>query len=427
MSVFKYNIDFARELDRNDELKDFRPKFAIPDKKIYMDGNSLGLMPFESKKAVQRVISEWQNLAIGGWLDANPPWFYMAEETGALCSGLVGAEPNEVIACGNTTVNIYSMLSTFYHPEGTKKQILADCLNFPSDIYALRSFLELKSLNPDENLILVPSEDGHKLTEESICDMMTDETALVFLPSVLYRSGQVLDIEKLCREAHKKEIIIGFDCSHSVGAIPHEFAKHGVDFAVWCGYKYLNAGPGSTAFMYINKKHFAKNPGMAGWFGYKKDKQFEMLYDFEHEKSAGGWQISTPPVLSLAPAHASLKLFKEAGIDRIREKSIMLTEYLAFLINNFNSLKTNYKPISPVKPENRTGHLAFSHPEAWRICEALKSRNIIPDYRKPDIIRIAPVALYNTFEEVFKVAEALKAIIDNKEFENFSKDVKSVS
>ncbi len=427
MLEFQNSIDFARKLDSSDELRGCRQKFAMPKGKIYMDGNSLGLMPLESKNAVLRVLDEWENLAIGGWLDANPTWFYLAENTGALCAGLVGANPDEVIACGNTTVNIYSMLSTFYNPEGRKKKILADTLNFPSDIYAIRSFLELKGLNPSEDLILVSSEDGHQLSEAKICEMMTDEIALVFLPSVLYRSGQFLNIETLCREAHKKDIIIGFDCSHSVGAIPHEFSKHNVDFAVWCGYKYLNSGPGSTAFMYINKKHFEKKPGMTGWFGFNKDKQFEMSNDFEHQKSAGGWQISTPPVLSLAPANASLQIFKDLGIDKIRRKSIAMTEYLAFLINDFNNQDDGLKLITPEDSKRRSGHLAYQHKEAWRICEALIKRNIIPDYRKPDIIRIAPISLYNTFEEVWKVAEALKQIIDNKEYEKFSINVKSVS
>ncbi len=428
MCNFEPTLEFARDLDKKDVLASFRNRFIIPENTIYMDGNSLGLMPEDSEASIKRVLNEWKNLAIRGWLEANPPWFYLPEKIGAMCAPLVGGEPEELIVTGSTTVNIYSVLSSFYKPQGKKKKILADKITFPSDIYAIKSFLKLKGMDENTDLVFVDSEDGKTLSEEKICEMMTDEIAIVFLPSVLYRSGQLLDIPYLTKKAHEKNIPIGFDCCHSAGVVPHKFSENGVDFAVWCSYKYLNAGPGASAFIYINKKHFDKTPGMTGWFGYNKEKQFEMSYEFEHEKSAGGWQISTPALLSTAPVEGSLKIFEEAGIERIREKSKMLTSYLVYLINIFNNQQYGYNIGTPIDPEKRSGHIAIEHKtEAWRICEALKNKNIIPDFRMPDIVRIAPVALYNTFEEVWIVARELKKIIDNKEYLKYSENIKSVS
>jgi len=206
---------------------------------------------------------------------------------------LVGAMPEEVVATSSTTVNLHTLVGTFYHPRGKKTKILADELNFPSDIYALESQIRLKGLNPRENLVLIKSRDGRFLEEEDIVEAMKDEVALVLLPSVLYRSGQLLDIEYLARKAGERGIPIGFDCSHSIGAVPHYFNRWGVDFAFWCNYKYMNNGPGGVASLYINKRHFTESSSLAGWWGYRKDKQFEMSLEFEKAEGAGGWQIGT--------------------------------------------------------------------------------------------------------------------------------------
>ncbi len=421
-------LDYAKQLDKVDELRFFRDKFNIPKNTIYVDGNSLGLQPKEAEKCVLRVLEEWKTLGIRGWLESENPWFYLPEKVGNMCAELVGAEKNEVIVTASTTVNIHSVLATFFQPNGNKKKILADSLTFPSDIYAIKSFLKLKGLCPKNDLILIESKDGRTLNEEDIVNNMTDEVALVFLPSVLYRSGQLLDIAYLTKKAHEKNIFIGFDCCHSVGAVPHSFSKDNVDFAVWCSYKYLNSGPGASAFIYINKKHFEKEPGLTGWFGYKKQNQFDMIYDFNHQESAGGWQISTPNMLSLAPIEGSLNIFKEASIQKIRKKSKKLTSYFVDLINSFNNEKYGYSIVTPLEADKRSGHIAISHKtEAWRICEALKERGVVPDFRHPDVIRIAPIALYNTFEDVWTVANILKQIIDNKDYEKYSKKIKAVS
>jgi len=413
----------AHRLDSDDPLKDFRKRFFIPEDTIYMDGNSLGLLSKDAEKVLLRVLDEWKTLGIRGWQEARNPWFYFAERLGGLASSLVGARPEEVVATGTTTVNIHSLVSSFYNPDGKRKKILADDLNFPTDIYALRSQLRLRGCDPEEDLIFASSADDGLLDEEKIVRMMSDDVDLVFLPSVLYRSGQLLDMPFLTREAHKRGILIGFDCSHSVGAIPHQFDAWGVDFAVWCSYKYLNGGPGSTAFLYIHQDHFHREPRIAGWFGYVKEKQFDMLLDFEHQTSAGGWQISSPGILSSSPLEGSLEMMLEAGIENIREKSKRMTSYLIYLVDELLSASPyDFRIGSPRDSEKRGGHVALVRDdEAWRICEALKARGIVPDFRLPNILRIAPVALYNTYHEVWRVVHQIKDIVDTQEYQRFKK------
>ncbi len=425
----KTNRHFAADLDTNDQLKNFRNRFYIPQNKIYFDGNSLGLLSKDAEQSLNRVLDEWKNQAIGGWLNGQRPWFYFAEQIGEMAAKIVGAKPKELILTGTTTVNIHSLISTFYQPNGKKTKILADELNFPSDIYALEGQLKLKGFNPDEHLILAPSKDGNLLDEQKIVELMTDEVAVVFLPSVLYRSGQLLDMEYLTNEAHKRDIFIGFDCSHSAGAVPHHFSNWGVDFALFCSYKYLNGGPGCAAFLYINEKHFDKEPQLPGWFGYKKEKQFDLLIDFEHEKNAGGWQISSPGILGTSPIEGALNITLEAGIENICKKSVHLTSYLICLIEEMlENEHYQFKIITPKNPDQRSGHVAITHSsETYRINEALKARGVVPDFRPPDIIRLAPIALYNTFDEVWQVAHHLKEIVDQKEYLKFSKDKSAIT
>lgn len=228
----------------------------------------------------------------------------------------MGANPEEVIVSGSTTVNLHQLVSTFYKPEGKRTKILADELNFPSDIYALQSQVKLKGFDPEEHLVQVKSADGHTLREEDIVEAMTDEIALIVLPGVLYRSGQVLDMEYLTAEAHKRGIEIGFDLCHSVGSVPHSLSDWDVDFAFWCNYKHLNGGPGSTGGLYVNKRHFGRVPGLAGWFSSRKDKQFDMEHELTAAEDAGAYQIGTPNIFSMAPIIGSLSMFNEAGMEK---------------------------------------------------------------------------------------------------------------
>ena len=431
MDTIKNGIEtgesYSRRLDLEDPLAKFRERFYIPNGGIYVDGNSLGLLCIDSEKSVQNVLDDWRTLGVGGWLGKRP-WFYFAEQIGAMCSSLVGAESDEVVLTGTTTINIHQLVNTFYEPHGSRKKIVADELDFPSDIYALKSILKLRGMNPERDLILAPSVNRHLLEEDDIVRLMDEEVALIFLPSVLYRSGQLLDLHYLTDEAHKRGIPIGFDCCHSVGAVPHYFDKWGVDFALWCGYKYLNGGPGSTAFLYVNKRHFDREPALAGWFGSVKEKQFEMSLRFEHSENAGGWQISSPTILSAAPLEGSLKILLEAGIDAIRTKSLKMTSYLMSLVDDTLSRDPfNFSIGTPREEGRRGGHVAIEHEEAFRITEALRSRGVVADFRAPNIIRIAPIPLYNTFHEIWQVVQHFKEIIEKREYARYSIQGKALS
>jgi len=321
------------------------------------------------------------------------------------------------------------LVSTLYQPSGERTKILADELNFPSDIYALKGQIKMKGLNPQEELILVPSQNGYTLEESDIVERMEEDIALILLPSVLYRSGQLLDMEYLTKEAHRKNIVIGFDCSHSAGAVPHEFDRWGVDFAVFCSYKYLNGGPGSPAFLYLNQKHFGREPMLAGWFGNNKETQFNMSLDFDPARNAGGWQISSPGILSSAPVEGSIDLINQAGIKNIREKSVAMTSYLVYLIQELlQDDPYNFQIVTPLNNENRGGHIAITRKtEAFRINEALKSKGVVPDFRPPGLIRIAPSPLYNSFQDIRQLVQYLKDIIDYREYERFSSEREAIS
>jgi len=428
LDKFETSEDFARKLDSEDQLLHFRSRFHVPKGTIYMDGNSLGLLSRDAENCVLQRLKEWKTLGIRGWLEAKRPWFYLAEDLGAMCSKLVGSQPEEVVCTGTTTINIHQLVHTFYQPDMARKKILADELNFPTDIYALRSIIKLRGQDPVKNLILAPSVNSRYLDEDRIVDLMDEETALVFLPSVLYRSGQLLDMEYLTREAHSRGIMIGFDCSHSVGVVIHYFDKWKLDFALWCSYKYLNGGPGASAFLYLNKRHFGCEPALAGWFGYVKEKQFDMSLRFEHSKRAGGWQISSPAILSSTPIEGAIALILEAGIEAIREKSLQLTSYLMYLVDQtLAGSPYNFNIGTPREASRRGGHVAVEHEKGLRISEALKAKGVITDFRPPNVIRIAPIPLYNTYHEVWKIARQLKAIVDKREYEKTPKTRKAIS
>lgn len=418
---FQPTLEYAQLLDKNDNLSDFRNEFYIKPQSIYMDGNSLGLLSKRAEQTLLEVLEDWKELAIDGWTGGKHPWFFLAEKLSEMSAPLIGATPEEVIVTGSTTVNLHQLVATFYKPAGKRTKILADELTFPSDIYALQSQLRLKGFNPDTHLVRVKSRDGRFLEEEDIIKAMTDEITLIILPTVLYRSGQILDMKRLTTEAHARGILIGFDGCHSVGAIPHSFNEWDVDFAFWCNYKHLNAGPGSVGSLYVNKKHLGKLPGLAGWFSSKKDKQFDMEHTLIPAETAGAFQIGTPHIFSLAPLIGSLEIFQEAGIENIRAKSLMLTQYLMDLVD-YELEGMGFVIGNPREEDRRGGHVSLEHKEAARICKALKKNGVIPDFRAPQIIRLAPIALYNSFEEVWKVIQILKTIMLEKQYEEFSNE-----
>lgn len=413
-------LDYATKLDDQDELRVYRQEFYIQPDTIYMDGNSLGLLSKRAENSVLTLLDSWKQYGIDGWTKGEHPWFYLPEKLSEMCAPLLGASKDEVIITGSTTANLHQLVASFYRPKGIRTKIVADELNFPSDLYAISSQLSLHGFEPEEHMKLVKSRDGHMLQEEDIINAMTDDVALLVLPSVLYRSGQVLDIQMLTKAAHERNIVIGFDLCHSIGSVPHELDKWGVDFAFWCNYKHVNGGPGATGGLYVNSKHFGMKPGLAGWFGSAKEKQFDMSTQMIPGADAGAYQIGTPHILSSAPLLGSLEMFKEVGIDAIREKSLKLTNYMMMLID-LELGEYNFMIANPRESLKRGGHIFLVHEEAARICKALKEHYVIPDFRSPNGIRLAPVALYNSFEDVWRTVQILKIIMEEelyKKYEN---------
>lgn len=416
-------------LDAMDPLATLRDNFHVPPGIIYMLGNSLGLMPKKAEVAARCVLDEWRDLGIGGWLEGTPPWFYLAERNGEAAAGLVGASPDEVICTGTTTFNVHSLVSTFYRPRAGKTKIIGCALDFPTDIYALKSQVGLRGLDWREHLVLISGDHRGIVDEDKIIAAMNEDVSIAQLPSVLYRSGQLLDIERLTTAAKKRGIVIGFDCSHSAGVVPHRFDEWDVDYAVWCGYKYLCGGPGAPGFIYLNKKHFAREPGLAGWFGYVKDRQFELNVDFEHQRSAGGWQVSSPGIIAAAAMAGALEIVNEAGIKQIREKSLRMGEYLMYLVDELLSDPPyRFNILTPRDEARRGGHIALTREEAaLRIKETLYLRSVVADFRPPNVIRLAPSPLFNTYHDIWTVVSRLRAVIDSGEVEDSSSPRKPIT
>ena len=425
---YEVGEDFALRMDAKDQLAGYKNRFYSLGDSIYMDGNSLGLMSVDSERSLIRVMNEWKTQGIKGWGGASMPWIDYPETLGNLMAPFVGGRDGEVVVTGGTTINLHALVSTFYEPEKRRTKIIADELNFPSDLYALAAQVRLKGGDPEEDLVLVKSRDGLTVSEDDIISYMDNDVSLVVLPSVYYRSGQLLDMEKLTREAHERGIVIGFDCAHSVGVVPHRFSEWGTDFAFWCNYKYMNGGPGSVGGLYVNKRHHGEMPGLAGWFGNKRSTMFDMRKEFDPAQTATAWEIGTINMLSAAPIEGSIYMMREAGIENIRDKSLKITGYLMYLIDETLSDKPySFGIATPREPQRRGGHVGVYHEEAWRINQALIKRGVIPDFRPPNIIRLAPVPLYTSYHDVWKVAEHLREVIDSGEYLKYSTDRSTVT
>ena len=411
---------YARERDAADPLADFADRFHLPDE-LYLDGNSLGPVSDAAEQHVDAMLSAWREYGIRGWTESDPPWFTYGESLGDDLAPLLGAAGEECIVTGTTTVNIHTLIGTFLDTldADDDRGVLVNELDFPTDHYAIRAQLRQRGLDPDEHLHLVESRDGRTITTEDIVAAMDErEVGIVFMPSVLFRSGQLLDVEAITEAAHERDMLAGFDLAHSVGVVPHELSAHGVDFAVWCSYKYLNAGPGAVAGLYVNERHFGTMPALAGWWGHDKETQFDLNLTFTPAGDAGAWQISAVPMLSTAPLAGSLELVHEAGIDRIREKSLELTSYLMTLVDE-RLAERGCTVGTPREPERRGGHVAIEHPDAYRLSQALRDRGAIVDFREPNVIRVCPAPLYVGFREVRAFVDLLADLIDERTYEAY--------
>lgn len=417
----------AAELDRADALARWREEFSLPPGAIYLDGNSLGLLPRRAEACARRVLDEWRTLGIAGWTEAQPAWVELAERIAAQLAPLVGAAADEVCVTGSTTGNLHQLLATLFTPTPGRNTILGDELNFPSDAHAIASHLRLRGLDPAQYFREVRSRDGRTLDEADIIAAFTPDVQLAVLPAVLYTSGQLLDVARLTREAHARGIVIGWDCSHSIGAVPHTLAAAGADFAFWCSYKYLNAGPGAVGGLYLHRRHHGRAPGLAGWWGVRMDRRFAMSHAHEAAADASALHVGTPHLLSLAPLQGSLELFAAAGgIAPLRAKSLALTAWLRECVDTL-LVGTGVTIVTPREDHRRGGHLALAHPDAWRLCQALKAAGVVPDFRPPDLIRLAPAAFYTTFADCVEAVQRLREIFATRAHERFATDSASVT
>lgn len=420
--IFENTIAFAKKMDRNDPLSSYRKKFLIPKHNgkpsVYFVGNSLGLQPKETKKYVNEELEDWGNLAVEGHFDGRRPWMHYHKFSKKALAKIVGAKPAEVVAMNQLTVNLHLMMVSFFRPSKERFKIIIEAGAFSSDQYAVESQLKFHKLNPDVALVeLKPRPGEHTLRTDDILQSINDhgdQLALVLLSGVQYYTGQFFDIKKITEAGHRVGAIVGFDLAHAAGNVPLQLHKHNVDFAVWCSYKYLNSGPGGIAGVFVHEKH--KNnpniPRFAGWWGHKENVRFQMKKGFIPMEGADGWQLSNVPVLAGAAHLASLQLFDEVGMTQLRKKSILLTSYLYFLLNDIDSSGDKFEVITPSDANDRGCQLSIlMKKNGKKTFNALVKKGIFTDWREPDVIRAAPVPMYNSFEDVYQFANALSSQI----------------
>jgi len=401
-------------------MRHFRERFLLPLGKdgkplIYFAGNSLGLMPKAARKIVEQELDNWAELAVDAHHRAGTPWYSYHETFREPTARLIGAQPNEVICMNSLTVNLHLMLVTFYGPTKSRNKILAEEPAFPSDTYAIKSQIIHRRLDPKDALILArPRKGEFTVRTEEIVDLIErhrDRLAVVMIGAVNFFTGQLFDIEKITTVAQKHGIVVGFDLAHAIGNLPLALHAWNVDFAVWCSYKYLNAGPGAVAGAFVHERHATntKLPRLAGWFGNDPNTRFRLHLEpeFIPVPSADGWQISNPPIFSMAPLRASLSIFDEAGgMEPLRAKSIKLTGYLQFLLEQAGS--NRFTIITPREANERGCQLSIlAHEHPKELFRKLQAAGIKCDFREPNVIRVAPTPLYNTFHEVWRFARIL--------------------
>lgn len=413
---YQQSLSFARQLDRQDPLKKFRQQFLIPPvngkPSIYFCGNSLGLEPRSVKKYLLEELEDWAKLGVEGHLHGKRPWLYYHHLTKKPLARLVGAKPSEVVAMNQLTVNLHVMLSTFYRPTSNRFKILTEAGAFSSDQYAVESQIRLHGLDPEKVLVeLGPRAGEHTLRNDDILETIRaagNQLALVLFGGVQYYSGQFFNLKAITAAAHASGAYAGFDLAHAIGNVPLNLHRDDADFAVWCSYKYLNSGPGSIAGAFVHERHATSGlPRMAGWWGHQEKDRFKMRKGFIPMTGVDGWQISNFPVLTGAAHLASLELFDQAGMTSLRKKSILLTGYLSYLLNKIDPIRKSFHVITPANAAERGCQLSIlmNHQEGQRVFKKITKAGVIADWREPNVIRIAPVPLYNTFEDVYRFSE----------------------
>lgn len=420
-SEFEDVEDFSRAMDENDPLREFRDRFLIPrsdngNECIYLCGHSLGLQPKTATTYVEQELKDWAELGVEGHFRAKHPWMpyhrLLTDQTAAL----VGAHPQEVVVMNSLTVNLHLMMVSFYRPTRTRHKILVERGAFPSDQYAVKSQIRFHGFDPASSLIeLAPRAGEDCLREDDVqelIDRSASEIALIMMGGVNYATGQALDMRRITQAGQRHGCVVGFDLAHAAGNLELKLDDCGPDFAVWCSYKYLNGGPGSVAGCFVHSRHSQSFdlPRFAGWWGHNESTRFEMPPIFEPISGADGWQLSNPPIISLAALRASMEIFHQATMSRLRQKSALLTSYLEFLLNRDSS--GNYSVITPSQSDQRGAQLSIRIKNNGRLlCERLLREGIVGDWREPDIFRVAPVPLYNSYLDVFRFVRGFKGAL----------------
>ena len=419
---FQPSQDFAIAMDERDPLKEFRKKFLFPQTKtgddcIYLCGHSLGLQPRTAAAYIQQELNDWAKLGVEGHFRAKNPWMpyhrLLAEQT----AELVGAKPLEVVVMNSLTVNLHLMMVSFYRPTVQRHKIIVERGAFPSDQYAVKSQIRFHGFDPATSLIeLTPLPGESCLRDDEIAALIEhsgEEIALLMLGGVNYATGQAFDMERITLTGHAKGCVVGFDLAHAVGNLRLKLHEWGPDFAVWCSYKYLNGGPGCVAGCFVHERHARAwdLPRFAGWWGHDERSRFEMGPDFQPMSGADGWQLSNPSIASLAVLRASMDIFSEAGMERLRAKSVSLTGYLEFLLKH--SASSNFLIVTPAETERRGAQLSLRILQNGRsLCDRLTHQGILGDWREPDLFRVAPVPLYNSYHDVFQFVRRFLSAVD---------------
>ena len=414
---YKNTQEFSLQLDEKDELKRYRNEFHIPLQKngqehIYLCGNSLGLQAKRTKAFINQELEDWATFGVEGHFHAKNPWLPYHEFLAESYAKIVGAKQSEVVAMNTLTVNLHLMLVSFYRPTKNRHKIIIEADAFTSDIYAVESQIKYHDLSPDTSLIKLKPRVGESAirTEdiEEIIHSQGEDIALIMLGGVNYYTGQVFDFERITKLAQAKAINVGFDLAHGAGNVKLELHNWGVDFAIWCSYKYLNSGPGSVAGAFVHEKHHNSYlPRFAGWWGHNKESRFKMPDEFNPIKSVEGWQLSNPPILSLAAIRASLSIFDEVGMEKLVSKSKKLTDYLVFLLNTIETDR-----IEIITPKERGCQISIRVKNGSKeLFDKITAKGVVADWREPDVIRVAPVPLYNSFSDVFNFYNILKSVI----------------
>ncbi len=419
--MFEKTRSFALELDAQDRLGDFQKWFLFPEtngaKNVYFLGNSLGLQPVSARLALAKVLQQWADLGVESFFKGKEPWLEFHQQLASKLAVIVGTKPSEISIMNQLSVNIHLMLASFYNPVGRRKKILIEAKAFPSDQYALDSFLRMLGADPKDVLIEISAgSENDSIDDADIFRMIKqhgDDIALVFLGGVNYYTGQLFDIQKITAVAHEVGAVVGFDLAHAAGNVSLELHDWDVDFACWCSYKYLNAGPGAMGAVFINER-FHKNQSMnrlAGWWGNKEENRFLMNRDFDPASDATGWQLSTPSILLFACLKASLSIFEHAGWNNILAKQDLMKRWLKFLLDDLIDADTS-GAIKCLTPTSRGCQVSlYFAKNGKKVFEKITSKGFMVDWREPGVIRLAPVPLYNSFTEIWDFYEALRTIL----------------